>query len=136
MADHILITTTQHIFIDHSNSSTPPQNVAAQARRFQAAEKRRKQRLGARTGANYAKSLVGWRRASTNGSSEQQTMRDSHSGQLYLSPQASARTLPKAQQSLYDTISSGLRLDPFNAFPGDNSKEVMFMVDYRIYNCF
>jgi hypothetical protein len=64
----------EHIFIAQGPESLQGRSrsrlVSSQARRFQSASKRQRQRLAARSEAGYAQSLVGWRSTSSTPSAE------------------------------------------------------------------
>lgn len=124
-----------HVFIDQRPESFVvgrSRLVSSQARRFQSAGKRRHQRDSARKDAVYARSLVGWESKSSTPANE---------GQRRLSPakktaerEQEQEQAPREsnQEQLGLAVRTGLRIDPFNAFPSSNSKTVMFMVDYRM----
>jgi hypothetical protein len=144
-----------HIFIQQNPSSYPrggSKIVSSHARRFQSAGKRRRQEVSAHQGAEYARSLVGWRSASSTPVSSTESPASS-SADRKISPHSSVPVLQHSTSTLVirksppreeDTnhnradiarltiaVGGGLRIDPFNAFPTSNSRTVMFMVDYR-----
>lgn len=144
-----------HIFIQQNPSSYPrggSKIVSSHARRFQSAGKRRRQEVSAHQGAEYARSLVGWRSASSTPDSVTGSPASS-SADRKISPRRSVpvsqeststlviRKLPMREEDanyevediarLTMAVGGGLRIDPFNAFPTSNSRTVMFMVDYR-----
>ncbi len=129
-----------HIFIDQGPDSFRQDHsrlVSSQARRFQSAGKRQQQRLSSRQDAGYVRSLVGWRSASSTPSAEDRE-RASVSPLETKSPQKTRKIeetgdgheeiASAAQISL--SIRTGLRADPFSAFPSSNTKTVMLQVDY------
>ncbi|EXJ67318.1 uncharacterized protein A1O5_09331 [Cladophialophora psammophila CBS 110553] len=124
----------EHVFIDQGPESfqvAKSKLVSSQARRFQSAGKRQQQRLSARQGAGYARSLVGWRSMSATPpveSPEKMSPLKSITPEQQLTEQGESS---ETQMSL--AIQTGLRADPFSAFPGSNTKAVMSMVDYHIH---
>ncbi|KIW97651.1 uncharacterized protein Z519_01235 [Cladophialophora bantiana CBS 173.52] len=124
----------EHVFIDQGPESfqvAKSKLVSSQARRFQSAGKRQRQRLSARQGAGYARSLVGWKSTSSTPpveSPEKMSPLKSGTPKQQLTEQGESS---ETQMSL--AIQTGLRADPFSAFPGSNTKAVMSMVDYHIH---
>lgn len=125
-----------HVFIDQRPESLRVDRsrlVSSQARRFQSAGKRQQQRLSAQSDAGYARSLVGWRSASSTPSIESQDRAPSPKSR---SPghRKTRRDVAQEEASAADlslAIETGLRVDPFGVFPSSNTKTVMLMVDYR-----
>lgn len=144
-----------HIFIQQNPYSYPrggSKLVSSHARRFQSAGKRRRQEFSAHQGAEYARSLVGWRSASSTPISLKENPASSSAdgkittGKATPYPQMSSTALVirgspqrhdgesyegEGAAQLTAAIGGGLRIDPFNAFPTSNSKTVNMMVDYR-----
>jgi len=149
-----------HIFIQQNPSSYPrggSKIVSSQARRFQSAGKRRRQEVLAHQGAEYARSLVGWRSTSGTPVSNEEIPASSSATssaalrQIYLlnpvpAPRGPDTALATRSPPLLEegatpnegdvarltiAVGGGLRIDPFNAFPTSNSRTVMHMVDYR-----
>ncbi|OAP63207.1 hypothetical protein AYL99_02434 [Fonsecaea erecta] len=124
----------EHVFIDQGPESfrgDKSKLVSSQARRFQSAGKRQRQRVSARQDAGYARSLVGWRSTSSTPPVENQGEESRPKGgtpdKQLTGPGESSET------GMNLAFQTGLRTDPFSAFPGSNTKEVMFMVDYHIH---
>lgn len=148
-----------HIFIQQNPSSYPrggSKIVSSQARRFQSAGKRRRQEVLAHQGAEYARSLVGWRSASSTPVSNEESPASGSASSSAVHRQLSLLNRVPASQNSISTLAirnspgqeettpnegdvarltmavgGGLRIDPFNAFPTSNSRTVMLMVDYR-----
>lgn len=147
-----------HIFIQQNPYSYPrggSKLVSSHARKFQSAGKRRRQEVLAHQGAEYARSLVGWRSASSTPVSVKESPSSSSAeGKVVLGMKVSAlqdsstamvlRESPRPQDrgnseggegsTLTAAVGGGLRMDPFNAFPTSNSKTVNMMVDYREFS--
>ncbi|KIW23563.1 uncharacterized protein PV07_11751 [Cladophialophora immunda] len=124
----------EHVFIDQGPESfrrDKSKLVSSQARRFQSAGKRQQQRLSAKQDAGYARSLVGWRSTSSTPSAENQGRTSSLKSTTPDEQSTEPGESDETQMSL--ALQTGLRTDPFSAFPGSNTKEVMFMVDYHIH---
>ena len=129
----------EHVFIaqgPRSGRGDHSRLVSSQARRFQSASKRQQQRLSARSHAGYAQSLVGWRSMSSPTPSTGSQGRKSASPLRNDTPKGRAPTKEleehgEASQPQIDlAIRTGIRSDPFSAFPSSNTKTVMMLVDY------
>ncbi|KIY03616.1 uncharacterized protein Z520_00307 [Fonsecaea multimorphosa CBS 102226] len=124
----------EHVFIDQRPESVRREKsklVSSQARRFQSAGKRQQQRLSARQDAGYARSLVGWRSTSSTPPVENQGRESPLTSGI--SEEQSTELDEANETEMNLALQTGLRTDPFSAFPGSNTKEVMFMVDYHIH---
>ncbi|KAK5050034.1 hypothetical protein LTR84_004154 [Exophiala bonariae] len=146
-----------HIFIQQNPYSCPrggSKLVSSHARKFQSAGKRRRQEVLAHQGAEYARSLVGWRAASsTPVSLKESPTSSSTEGKMVLGMKVSALQDASIAMVVGESpgqqdggknegdkgskmtlnVGGGLRMDPFNAFPTSNSKTVNMMVDYHIH---
>jgi len=141
-------TLPSHVFIDQGPQSYQIDNsriVASQARRFQSAGKRRRQKISARLDAGYARSLVGWRSTSSTPSDDNLPREVSPSHRLaeqgsWHDHQDQLEENNYGQVEINLSIEVGLRVDPFSAFPSSNSRSVMCIVDYckcrRLQRCF
>ncbi|KIW65815.1 hypothetical protein PV04_08037 [Phialophora macrospora] len=129
-----------HVFIDQGPRSFHQDRsrlVSSQARRFQSAGKRQNQRFSARQDAGYARSLVGWRSTSSTPSA------DGRKGASALSLKSKSPDQRQREEGSQQeqprgvhvslSIRTGLRTDPFSAFPSSNTKTVMLQVDYYIH---
>jgi hypothetical protein len=126
-----------YVFIDQGPQSFHQDRsrlVSSQARRFQSAGKRQNQRFSAKQDAGYARSLVGWRSNSSTPSVDGRKGA-SASPLRSKSPDQRQRGRWSEQEQTNDadvslSILTGLRTDPFSAFPSSNTKMVMLQVDY------
>jgi hypothetical protein len=130
-----------HLFVHHYQPSRVSfSKVVSHARRTQFSREQRQRRSNAKIRADYAKSLVGWqtRRAATSPiPNDEDSHKPSkgivlprHQHQRALSPQYLARSVTSSD--LTSPTNTGLRVDPFNSFPSDNSRTAMHMVDFYI----
>jgi hypothetical protein len=125
-----------HVFIDQRPESLQPDHsrlVSSQARRFQSAGKRQQQRLSANQDAGYARSLVGWRSASSTPSAEGRRLSVSPLKSKSPEQRQATTELDQGERSearISLAIRTGPRADPFSAFPSSNTKTVMLQVDY------
>ncbi|OAL34030.1 hypothetical protein AYO20_06678 [Fonsecaea nubica] len=123
-----------HVFIDQGPEPRRRDRsklVSSQARRFQSAGKRQQQRLSAQQDAGYARSLVGWR--STSSTPPVESRRKESPLESKTPAEQSTELAESNTTQMNLALRTGLRADPFSAFPGTNTKEVMFMVDYHIH---
>jgi hypothetical protein len=103
----------EFLFVVHNAATRhtqSPRTIAAHARIRQVDRKHRDRRRGARQDAQYARSLVGWR------------TRDQEQGAT------ASPAEPGLSWSLQPT--GGLRVDPFNALPVQQDRDVMYTTDY------
>lgn len=112
----------EYLFIQHGPSRSHNVNfrtVASQARRWTSNRKNRTQRSTANLGASYARSLVGWERnTSTSGNRRSESDNDHNAHDQ--SPEL----------SLLPSVGGGLRSDPFDSLPVNQSKPIMGVTDY------
>ena len=125
-----------HVFIDQGPDSflrDQSRLVSSQARRYQSADKRQRQRQCASHDAGYARSLVGWRPPSSTPSVESQGRISPIKSKSREQGQTQRRQIVEEEEERQISLvnQTGLRADPFNSFPSSNTKEVMSMVDYR-----
>jgi hypothetical protein len=130
-----------HLFVHHYQPNRVSfSKVVSHARRTQFSREQRQRRSNAKVRADYAKSLVGWQTRS-----DQRPPATDIDDQP-TAPNGIALSHPKIQQrpslqwlaksathsDLTSPTNTGLRVDPFNAFPSDNSRTAMQMVDFYI----
>lgn len=129
----------QHLFIVHGENSR--QNFArsvGHARRTQAVKRYQVQRANAKEAAGYARGLVGWRKADpTHGS--RSTGRElvfrvrGDVAKRSRGPEPDPTTDQTHETgSIQSVVDNGIRADPFNSFPSDNSRQAMHAVDFYI----
>ena len=110
-----------YLFVQESPSTARTVNlrqVSRQARKWTSSRKQTDLRASAQQRASYARSLVGWERSST----------------LRGAPDHAASTpddqgLASPRVTMGD-VCGGLRVDPFNALPVDQTRPVMDVTDY------
>jgi hypothetical protein len=129
----------QHLFIVHGEDSRRNfSRSVGHARRTQAVRRHHQQRESAKHAAGYARGLVGWRTADpahgSRGPSRELVFRVR--GDVPKSGLAPGTEQPAGQSreegSIQSAVDNGLRADPFNSFPSDNSRAAMHAVDFYI----
>lgn len=112
-----------------------PRTIASRSRRRQTDRRHQDQRASAQREASYARNLVGWRLRSSNIPAP----REPH---LHIPPGLTSSTtiqVPNVQgigrsevppTTILLQPTGGLRVDPFNALPVENNKNVMAVADY------
>ena len=137
MADNPTLSQSQRpedlLFIHQSPgapSAVNSRTVVANARRWQTSRRHRDQRITAQQESEYARSLVGWVRSpgSTAPRGVRSLLRSKTSGApAWTQNQLEAE--PTAEDIALE-VSGGLRIDPFNALPIDQTRQVMDVTDY------
>ena len=128
-------------FISHEEDSRRSLSIAvSHARRTQATRRTRLQRESAKQEAGYARSLVGWRTA------DPRRVRNYSSREIVFQTNPDRSTQARFEHetgtdvyerediiaTIQSAVDSGVRCDPFNAFPSDNSRAAMHAVDFYV----
>lgn len=131
-------TVPDFLFVNHHAGSREDfSRIVSHARRMQHTRKQRQQDSTAKKNAIYARSLVGWQRP---GEVVDEPI-VSITTHVHVHPTAEVEqtdeivvTSAVRQQLVNSTIltpvDTGLRMDPFGAFPTDNSRQTKEMVDF------
>jgi hypothetical protein len=131
------------LFIDHySRTRRGFGRIVSHARRTQQTRKRKQQSDAAKQSAGYARSLVGWEQQITSRgnttisiTARVQIQKQDHHTAEDNEPADNHPSALETRQNVVDSsiltpVDTGLRRDPFRAFPTDNSRQAMHMVDF------
>ncbi|KIW15287.1 hypothetical protein PV08_05332 [Exophiala spinifera] len=116
------------MFIEHHPESQPTATsrvVTSFARKWQSSQKRQHRRVSARQDAVYARSLVGWQSRAVR--LPPQAQPSTHDESDSSSSTSQAITITSLQPT------SGLRKDPFNSLPSEQSADMMSVADHFIH---
>jgi hypothetical protein len=131
-------TVPDFLFIDHHSGSREDfSRIVSHARRIQHSRKQRQQDSSAKQNAVYARSLVGWQRPvdvvdqpSFSITTHVHVHGRNEADQIDENVAAYRARQQLVNSTILTPVDTGLRMDPFQAFPTDNSRQAKEMVDF------